>query len=225
MEKITRKLRNDLVAGILLILPLIATVSILWWVFVRIIKPLVGGIMQPFLLFIIPETFHEALGLRTLFVWDIIGIILLFVFVVVIGMLARNFLVKKIVSVYENFLSRIPIINKIYKTVHQISRAFFGVERTGFKRVVLLEYPRKGIWTFGFVSGRVKGELPPLPGEKVLNIFIPTTPNPTSGYLIQVPEKDTIALDIKVAEAFELIISAGAISPDLNDIIKDSEKR
>lgn len=218
------RMRSNFVAGILLILPLVATVSLLWWVFVRIVNPLVDGLIRPLLLFAVPESFHEALGLKTLFVWDIIGIIFLFVFVVLIGVLARNFIVKKLISVYERLLSRIPIINKIYATLHQISKAFFGGERTGFKRVVLFEYPRRDSWSFGFVSGEVKGNLPGLPGEKVLNIFVPTTPNPTSGYLLQIPEKDTLALEITVTEAFELIISAGAISPDLNSIVKDREK-
>ena len=225
MDKLTVRIRNNFAAGILLVLPLVATVFILWWVFVRIINPVVEGIIRPLLLFVIPEMFHDALGLKTLFAWDIIGIIVLFVFIVLIGILARNFLIKKLIAVYERILSKIPIINKIYGTIHQISRAFFGVERTGFKRVVLFEYPRRESWSFGFVSGEVKGELPGRPGEKLLNIFVPTTPNPTSGYLLQIPEKDTRALDISVAEAFELIISAGAISPDFNEIVKDSANR
>ncbi len=223
MERLRTRIRNNFVAGVLLILPIVTTVFILWWVFVRIISPAVAGIIRPLLLFVIPEMFHEALGLRTLFIWDVTGVISLFVFIVLIGILARNFIVKKLIAVYERLLSRIPIVNKVYGTVHQISKAFFGAERTGFKRVVLFEYPRRQSWSFGFVSGEVRGELPALPGEKVLNIFVPTTPNPTSGYLLQIPEKDTLALDISVAEAFELIISAGAVSPDFNDIINNGK--
>lgn len=225
MDSLRVRIRNNFVAGILLVLPLVATVFILWWVFVRLINPLVDLIIRPALLFAVPQAFHEPLGLRTLFVWDVIGIILLFVLIVLIGILARNFLVKKLVAVYERVLSKIPIINKIYGTVHQISKAFFGVERTGFKRVVLFEYPRRGSWSFGFVSGEVRGELPSRPGGRALNVFVPTTPNPTSGYLLQIPEEDAVPLDITVAEAFELIISAGAVSPDFNRIIKGAQNR
>ncbi len=216
-----RGLKKNFIAGILLILPLVATVFFLWWVFDRIINPLVDGLVRPFLLLVVPKSLHELMGLRTLFVWDLIAVIFLFLLVVAIGILARTILVRKLISLYEKIFSKIPIVNKIYGTIHQISKAFFGVERTGFKRVVLFEYPRKECWTFGFVSGLVRGELPGRGGEKVLNLFVPTTPNPTSGYLVQVPEKDTLSLDITVSEAFELIISAGAISPDLDKIKKE----
>ncbi len=220
MDRLSLRIRNNFAAGILLILPLVATISILWWAFSKIAAPLVNFIVRPAMLFAVPEALHDALGLKTLFVWDLIGIILLFVIIVLIGILARNLLVKKLISVYEKLMSRIPIVNKIYGTVHRISRAFFGMDRTGFKRVVLFEYPRRECWSFGFVSGEARGGLPGMEGEKILNVFVPTTPNPTSGYLLQIPEKDALSLDITVPEAFELIVSAGAITPDFNKIIK-----
>jgi len=220
MKKMLLSARKNFIAGIFLILPLLATGSILWWVFIRLVSPVVRGLLRPLMLLAVPARFHNILGMKTVFLWDFIGIILLFVFIAVLGILARTFIVKKLVMVYEKILNRIPIVNKIYGTVRQISKAFFGVERTGFKRVVLFEYPRKDSWSFGFVSGEVKGEIPGRPGEKILTIFVPTTPNPTSGYLLQVPEKDTILLDITVSEAFELIISAGLITPDFDRIIQ-----
>ncbi|MCP4714916.1 MAG: DUF502 domain-containing protein [Deltaproteobacteria bacterium] len=137
------------------------------------------------------------------------GIIVTFIIIILVGLITTNYLGKKLLGLGEKIIERIPIVKEIYQPIKQISVALFSLEHKNFRRVVLIEYPRKGIYTLVFVTGRAKQELCDKTGRKLLNVFVPTTPNPTSGFYLMVPEDDTISVDMDTEEAFRLIVSGG----------------
>jgi uncharacterized membrane protein len=139
---------------------------------------------------------------------------LMFALIVLIGILARNFLGRRVLRIGETILTRIPIVSRVYVALKQISQAFWGQNKTVFTGVVLLEYPRKGLYTLGFVTSPGRGEIKAKADEKLLNIFLPTTPNPTSGWFVMVPEKQVTPLQMKVEDALKMVISGGAVVPE-----------
>jgi uncharacterized membrane protein len=131
------------------------------------------------------------------------------------GAFARNFVGAQAVAFGERILARIPVVRRIYLAVRQISEALFADRKGVFRRAVLFEYPRKGIWSVGFVTAESSGEVDSeLPGVAHYHVFLPTTPNPTSGYLLMIPKEECRPLDMSIEDALKLIISGGAVSPD-----------
>ena len=143
-----------------------------------------------------------------------IGIIITVVSLVTIGFIASNFLGRFFIRMGDNILNRIPIIRTIYSTIQQIFDTLLSTQSKAFREVVLVEYPRKDMWSLAFVTSENKGEIQKKTADDVVNIFIPTTPNPTSGFLLFIPRKDIIILDMKPDAAMKLIISGGVIDKD-----------
>ncbi|MCK4423897.1 MAG: DUF502 domain-containing protein, partial [Candidatus Omnitrophica bacterium] len=139
--------------------------------------------------------------------------------VVVVGFMTRMIVVRKMISYGEDLLYRLPFVNKVYSTIRQISRAFLGSRKNVFQKAVMLEYPRKGIYSIGFLTGQSSGEIQVKIKSTVFNVFVPTTPNPTSGVFLIVPEKELIVLEMTVEEAIKLVISGGAVTPDYKKIV------
>ena len=208
MNKLFSKLRANFMAGILVILPLVITYEIIKFI---VVKAKVLHFAN-----IITGKFVEPAYSRYIIVGIAVLLILatIFIILIVIGMLARNVIGKRLILFGESILARIPMVNKIYRAVQQISHAFVG--KVIFTRVVLLQYPRKGIYSIGFVTSDTKGEIGSEISKDSINVFLPTTPNPTSGYLLFVPEKDTISLSMSVEDAMKLVISGGAVTPNYN---------
>ncbi len=146
-------------------------------------------------------------GVRTTIFLLLIGLVLL------IGLATRILFIRKLFAFGERMFFRIPMIGKAYVTIRQISRAFLGDRKGIFKAAVLLEYPRKGVYSIGFLTSSSKGEVRSKTAKKLVNIFIPTTPNPTSGILLLVPEEEIVNLDMSVEEAMKLVISGGIVTP------------
>ena len=149
-----------------------------------------------------------------------LGIIILVAVLILIGMFAAGFLGKFFLRLGEWILYKMPFISSIYSVLKQIFETFLSNKSNAFKRVVLLEYPRKGIWILGFVSTDTDGEVKSLLKEEMINVFIPTTPNPTSGFLIFVPKSDTIPLEMSVEAGIKFVISGGIVSPDEADRLR-----
>ena len=141
------------------------------------------------------------------------GFIALILLIIGTGLLARNYFGKKLIAMGESIVARIPIISRIYSTIQQISQAFFSEKREVFKKAVLFEYPRKGIYSIGFYTQDTRGPVQDALEHDVVSIFLPTTPNPTSGFLLFVPKDEIIDLNLTVEEALKLVISGGAIIP------------
>jgi uncharacterized membrane protein len=199
-----KELRSLFIRGLLSILPFVITLYILFWFF-TFLDGLIGKFVIPILGFSFP-------GIGLIFT---IGLILL------TGFIVSNYVGVTLLKKGEELLQRIPLISKIYSSVKQIVEAFSVKDKQIFSNVVLVEYPRRGTYAIGFVTGECKGEAQDKTAARLINVFIPTTPNPTSGMLILVPDKEIIYLDMTVEEGLKLIISAGAVVPEYDK--KDEE--
>ncbi|MDB9972143.1 DUF502 domain-containing protein [Alphaproteobacteria bacterium] len=160
---------------------------------------------------IIPEKYHYD----NLLPIEIPGIGLLFVFILLtfIGFLTAGLIGRFIIKLGERIISRLPIIRSVYSALKQIFESVLASSSKSFREVVLIEYPRKGVWAIGFITGDTKGEVQNATKENMVNVFLPTTPNPTSGFLLFVPRKDVIILDMNVEEGIKMVISGGIVTP------------
>jgi len=197
-----RLLRKYLIAGLLVWLPLAATVVV--------IKLLIDLLDKTILLFP-PEWQPE-----TLFGFSIpgFGIIVGVLILILTGVFAANLFGRKLVDFWEAILGRIPLVRTIYTTVKQVLETLFTSNSESFRRVVLIEYPRKGIWSLGFQTNEALAAAKEASGKDLISIFIPTTPNPTSGFIVMLPAEDVTQLDITVEDGFKFIISMGVIVPE-----------
>lgn len=195
-------LRKYIIAGLLVWLPLAATVAII---------KLVIDLLDKTILLLPPE-WQPA----TILGFSIPGFGVIFAVSVLFltGMLAANLFGRRLVGLWEAILNRIPLVRTIYNSVKQISTTLFDDKGKSFRKVVMLEYPRKGIWSIGFLSNdNVGTEIDDIP-EGLAAVFVPTTPNPTSGFIIMAPRETITELDMTVEEGFKFIISMGVIIPD-----------
>ena len=170
---------------------------------------------------LIPESYNPETYLP--FSLPGIGLVFLFVMLTFLGFFAANFLGKTLISIGEKILNRLPIVKSVYNTLKQIFETVISEEKGSFQEVVLVEYPRKGIWAIAFISGDNTGEIQAKLPEDVVNVFLPTTPNPTSGFLLFVPVKDIIKLDMTTDEGAKYVISAGLVDPSALPVIKNED--
>ncbi len=194
------KLKKIFITGLAIIIPVGLTLYIL----IFLID------MMDSLLKIIPLRYQpEAiLGFRI----PGLGVIVTVVLIFVCGLVAKSYLGYKIVSSGESLVDKIPFVRSIYQSIKQVSDSMFADRRSSFKKVVLVEFPRKGIYTVGFVTGKPGPEIQSKVGKTCISVFLPTTPNPTSGYLVIVPEDDLLQVDMTVEEALTYIISVGIVT-------------
>jgi len=196
-----KNLRNYFISGLLFWIPLGLSIVV-----IKFFLELVNDIVPPEYL---PETLFN-LG-------DSIpgsGIIWVILIIVVTGALVSNFIGRKLLALWEKLLNRIPGFRGIYNALKKLSDTVLSTSGDSFKKAVLVEYPRKGMWTIAFQTGNYHGEVEKKIGEEIINIYVPTTPNPTSGFFIMLPKNDVIELDMSVDEAFKLIISTGVVTPN-----------
>ncbi len=191
------KARNIFLAGLVVLLPVAFTFTAL-----RILFNFADGILGP----VIADLFLGGVRVPGL------GLFLTLAIIFFTGLLTTNLLGKRVIVLAEGLLSRTPLVNRIYLTMKQIVEAFTQ-QRSAFKEVVMVEYPRKGIYSLGFVTGVTRG-LPVVGEGELVNVFIATTPNPTSGFILLLPRKEVIPLDISVEDGLKLIISAGVLVPN-----------
>jgi uncharacterized membrane protein len=196
-----KKIRTYFITGLLVLTPLVLTIFLIWKLFIGI-----DGLLQGFI-----SNMLERVGVpATKYGLGFISVILL---ILLTGLIARNYFGRKVIKLGENVLSKIPLISRIYMAIQQISNAFLSEKREVFKKAVLIEYPRKGIYSIGFFTQDTRGEVQERLNRDVVSVFLPTTPNPTSGFLLFVPKSDVTELDISIEEALKLVISGGAIVP------------
>lgn len=196
--------KRYLIAGLLVWLPLGVTIVV--------IKFLVDLFDKTLLL--LPPDFRP----ESLLGVDIpgIGLVLSLLLILITGVFVANFLGSKIVALWEAFLSRIPLVRSIYQAVKQIAEAVFGSGDQTFEKVYLIEYPRKGLWTLAFQTSASVGEAQRQTGQPdVVNLFVPTTPNPTSGFFIMASKSEIKELSLNVDDALKMLISGGVVVPDM----------
>jgi uncharacterized membrane protein len=194
-------IKRYFITGLLIWVPLAITA----WVLVLI----VGTMDQS--LRLLPEAIHP----RTVLGFDIpgVGAILTLLIIVLTGLLAANFIGQRLVVWWEGLLARIPVVNSIYNSVKQVSDTLFSSSGNAFRKALLIEYPRRGAWTIAFLTGKPGGDvLRHLTGEYV-SVYVPTTPNPTSGFFLMLPRADVIELEMSVDTALKYVISMGVVAP------------
>jgi uncharacterized membrane protein len=196
-----KHLRRYLVAGLLVWIPLGVTIFIL--------KILIG-FMDRSLRFV-PKQFLPETWLG--FAIPGLGIILTLLVVLITGLFVANFVGRGMVGFWESLLERIPIVRTVYSAAKKFAEVVFSESNESFKKVLLIEYPREGLYSLAFQTATELGEVQGRTGEEVVCTFLPTTPNPTSGYIIIVPKKDIIELDMEIDEAFKMIVSLGVVIP------------
>ena len=201
-------LRKYFITGLLILVPL----SITLWVIHSVI-----GVMDQSLLLLPAEWRPEALlGVYV----PGVGTILTLLIILLTGLLARNIVGNYVLAIWEAILNRIPIVNSIYSSVKQVSDTLFSSDGNAFRTAVLVQYPRAGVWTIAFVTGSPSPVVQKhLQGEFV-NIYVPTTPNPTSGFFLMVPKAEIIELEISVDVALKHIVSMGVVAPETNSHTK-----
>ncbi|MAX53000.1 MAG: hypothetical protein CMH22_13570 [Methylophaga sp.] len=195
-------MRKYLIAGLLVWMPLGITFLV--------IRAIVGFLDQTLLL--LPHVYQpdNLLGFHI----PGLGVLLAVVLVLATGMIVANLLGRRLVNAWESLLSRIPLVRTLYAGIKQILEAVLTTDGQSFRRVLLVEYPRKGVWSLAFMTSDQLGEVQEKTQSEVMSVFIPTTPNPTSGFVLMLPKEDVIELDMTVEQGLKMIISMGVVVPD-----------
>ena len=201
--------RNNFLTGLIVIAPIGLTTWLFWTVI-----GWVDGFVLPF----VPRRYNPDVWLRENLdiAVDIrgIGVAFFLVFTVVVGWLAKGFIGRALLRWTERFMANVPSVRSVYGGIKQIAETIFNQDNQSFERACLVEYPRRGIWAVAFVSTDAKGEVAARSAQPMMSVFLPTTPNPTSGFLLFVPTDDIIFLDMSVEDAAKLVISAGLVYPN-----------
>lgn len=201
------RFRRYFLAGILVTSPILITVYVTWMI-ITFIDTQVAGLLPESLDFT-KKLPHQIPGL---------GLIISIIVITFIGAITPGFLGRTLLKVGERILDNTPVVRSIYGAIKQIMETVMSTNSESFREVVLVEYPRKGIWVIGFVTGETKGEVQTLNKDTLINVFIPTTPNPTSGFLLFLPKKDLIYMNMKVEDAVKMVISGGIVTPKIKSL-------
>ncbi|MEJ2632845.1 MAG: DUF502 domain-containing protein [Acidihalobacter sp.] len=194
-------LRRYLIAGLLVWVPLVITIVV--------VRALVDFMDRSLLL--LPSAWRP----EALLGYPVpgLGLVLTVTILLVTGLLAANIFGRRIVAIWEGMLSRIPLVRHIYGAVKQVAETIFASNGEAFRKVLLIEYPRKGIWTLAFQTGTATGEIQRRTAEEVITVFVPTTPNPTSGFIMMIPRNEVKELEMSVEDALKLVVSLGVVAP------------
>lgn len=192
----TKLLRSYLIAGLVVWLPIVITIGVLRFI-IDLLDSAVPKAYQP----------EQLLGHYV----PGVGVFFSLVLLLITGMIATNYFGQRLVAWNDSLLSRIPLVRSIYKTVKQVINAVMSTNSEAFRKVVLIEYPRKGLWSIAFQTGSVNSEINTKTQEEMISVFIPTTPNPTSGFLLMVPKRDVVEVNMSIDAALKYIISLGVM--------------
>ena len=198
----------NFLAGLAIVLPAVISIAVLLWLFGT-----VANITDTLLIFLPRQLTHHDDGTMYWY-WSAVALALAIFLIGFVGLLARNYFGKRLIEWTDSTLLRIPLLNKIYGATKQVNDAFSSGNKTAFRTVVLIEYPRPGVYSVGFVTSEPSDEIRSKMKEKVVCVFVPTTPNPTGGFLLLVPEDQVTKLEMSVADGIKYIISLGAILPE-----------
>ncbi|OSQ45747.1 DUF502 domain-containing protein [Marivita geojedonensis] len=202
------RLRASFLTGIVVIAPVSLTIWLIWSIM---------GWVDGFVLPLVPSRFNPeqyiGINLRG------VGVIIFLLFTIFVGWVAKGLIGRSLIRFAESLVERMPVVRSIYSGVKQIAETIFAQSERNFEKACLIQYPRKGIWAIGFISTGAKGEIAQRAETmgNLISVFVPTTPNPTSGFLLFFPEEDVIELDMTIEDAAKLVISAGLVYPNAKD--------
>ncbi len=214
MKRVLLQWRANFLTGLAIVLPAVITLAVVRWLFETVSN------VTDILLFFLPHTWtHQRGGEGPLWwYWSWVALAVGILLTTLIGRSARYYAGKKMIEWIDATLLRIPLLNKIYGTIKQVNAAFSSSNKTAFKQVVLVEFPRPGAYSLGFITSEEYRSIGRDKGKKMAWVFVPTTPNPTSGFLVLVPDADVTRLDMSVADGIKFIISLGAITPESSSL-------
>ena len=206
------RLRTSFLTGIVVIAPVALTIWLIWSVI---------GWFDGFVLPFVPDAYRPEKILNTLFGYDLklnirgVGVVVFLVFATLVGWLAKGLIGRSFIKYAENLVNRMPVVRSFYSGIKQIAETVFAQQERSFEKACMIEYPRKGIWAIGFISTTAKGEIAERNSSTgpMVSVFVPTTPNPTSGFLLFFPKADIIELEMSIEDAAKLVISAGLVYP------------
>ena len=215
------RLRTSFLTGIVVIARVALTLWLIWSVI---------GWFDGFVLPFVPDAYRPEQILKTIFGYDLnlnirgVGVVVFLVFATLVGWLAKGLIGRSFIRYAENLVNRMPVVRSFYSGIKQIAETVFAQQERSFEKACMIEYPRKGIWAIGFISTTAKGEIAERNSSKgpMVSVFVPTTPNPTSGFLLFFPKADIVELDMSIEDAAKLVISAGLVYPPTK---KTSSKR
>ncbi|MEJ0089742.1 MAG: DUF502 domain-containing protein [Limisphaerales bacterium] len=201
--------RANFFTGLAVTLPTIVSIAAFLWIFKTVSN------LTDLLLFFMPRGItHEANGAGPVYwYWSLVALLLAVLLISTVGLLARYYIGKRLIEWLDGLMMHIPLLNKFYGAIKQVNEAFAG-NKHSFKTVVMVEFPSAGMYSIGFITNDQNGEVQQKTKERVVCVFVPTTPNPTSGFLILVPEEKVMKLDMTVADGIKYIVSLGSISPE-----------
>lgn len=210
-----KHLRQYFFTGLFVLLPIAVTLKLIFWGFEKT-DAILGNFINRYLLNHFDNFSRDIPGL---------GIIALLLLITLTGIFARNYLGRKLIRFGESVLERIPVLNSVYSTVKQVTHglAVTQKENRAFRQVVLVEYPRQGLYSPGFLVGETAEEFKEKTGKELVSVFVPTVPNPTTGFLIYLPADEIHVLDMSVEEALKMILSFGMIKPSGKDVVSKEE--
>lgn len=215
-QRLKQDLKNDLIAGLLVVIPLATTI----WLSITVASWVISFLTR------IPKRLNPFIDLNPI-LGDLMNLLIGFAVpllcILVIGLMARNIVGRWLLDVGERILQAIPLAGAVYKTLKQLLETLLRDSNGRFRRVVLVEYPRKGIWALAFVTGTLNASIQGASVGSLLSLFIPTTPNPTTGWYAVVPEDEVINLNMSVEDAFKVVISGGIVGPDLMSAVAPPE--
>jgi uncharacterized membrane protein len=205
-----RSFRNAFISGFVLLLPIGVTVFLFLFLIEKVGEPVSNNILKPILGLFFENVPSEGLVKQLI---NLIATIIVVIMVTSLGFISNFFFGKFIVRLTEQFFDRLPFINTVYRAVKQIVDTFSKQQKAVFQKVVLIQFPREGTYAIGFLTSDAKGEVQHRTGKEVANVFVPTTPNPTSGFLLMIPKDEIIEMRMSISEGMKLIISGGAVVP------------
>ena len=197
-------------AGLAIVLPGVISIAVLGWLFGT-----VANITDTLLIFLPRSLTHEDRGAgRMYWYWSVVALALAVCLITIVGVLARNYFGKRMIAWVDTTMLRVPLLNKVYSATKQVNEAFSTSNKNAFRTVVLVEFPRPGVHSIGFITNEQNPEAQAKLQEKVVCVFVPTTPNPTGGFLLLVPEEKVTKLEMSVADGIKYVISLGSILPE-----------
>ena len=200
--------QKNFFTGLAVFLPIVLTLALAVWLFGTVTN------ITNTLLFFIPKNITHGPGGEILWNWQLLALLVAFLAVSLVGGLTRYYIGRKMVQIIDKILLSIPMLNRVYSTIKQVNDAFSSDKKTAFQQVVLVEFPRAGLHSIGFVTGHGNHELGQQTGQVVVSVFVPTTPNPTTGFLILAPQEKLTPLNISVADGIKFLISLGSAAPE-----------
>ena len=202
--------RGSFFTGLAVVLPAALSIGVVIWLFGTVAN------VTDTLLFFLPKSItHGEHGAGpVVWYWSLVALLVAVLLITAVGRLTRNYLGRRLIEVVDAAILHIPLLNKIYSTIKQVNVAFTTGNKSSFNRVVLVEFPRAGHYSIGFVTGAPPPAAQAGTREKIVSVFVPTTPNPTSGFLVFAPEDSLVNLDMSVADGIKYIISLGSVAPE-----------